>query len=162
MAASHDPLESLARVVLNNLENQQDWTQLQLHDESEQPRILISGLPPRRLYIHPDEQVELLKAERERADGQRIPQAPEFEWVLPMHLAEKPSVSFFARVFDSIDTLPPRAATEAARQQDEDGAEWKQWRSSKRGKRVILAITQDDSSIVYYVMHDGIIKPRQN
>ncbi len=162
MTASVDPVGSLARVVLDNLENQQDWTQLQLHAEPGWPRAVLSGLPPRRLYVHPDEQIEIIKAERERGDGLRIPQPAEFEWVLPMHLAEKPSVGFFAAVFDSVDRLPPGARAEAAGQAEADGAGWKQWRSSKRGKRVVLAIVQDDSTVVYYFMHDGIVKPRQN
>jgi len=27
---------------------------------------------------------------------------------------------------------------------------------------VLLATLHDDSTVVYYVMHDGIVKPRQN
>lgn len=159
--ASGDPFQDLAKVVLNNLENQQDWTQLQVHNDSSRPRIFISGLPPKRIYIHPDEQSDILKAENALGNGQRIPQHPEFEWVLPVHLAEQTSISQFAAIFDSIDALPPGALAEASKN-DDDGAEWKQWRSSKRRKRLLLAIVQDDSTVVYYVMHDGIVKPRQN
>jgi len=158
---SPDPFENLTNVVLNNLENQQDWTQLQLYRHESHPRILLSGLPPTRLYIHPDEQIDIIKAERTLASGQRIPQPPEFEWVLPMHLSEKPTMSVLASIFDSIDPLPPGAAAEAAKD-EADGAEWKQWRSTKRKKRLVLAVVQDDSTVVYYVMHDGIVKPRQN
>ncbi len=43
-----------------------------------------------------------------------------------------------------------------------DEEQWRQWRTSKRGKRVLLATIQDDSTIVYYFIHDGIVKPRQN
>ncbi len=160
-SGDHVHFENLAKVVLNNLENQQDWTQLQVHNDSWRPRILISGLPPKRIYIHPDEQIDIIKAEKALGDGQRIPQPPEFEWVLPVHLAEKSSISQFAAVFDSIDALPPGASAAVAKDSD-DTAEWKRWRSSKRLKRLLLAIVQDDSTVVYYVMHDGIVKPRQN
>lgn len=29
-------------------------------------------------------------------------------------------------------------------------------------KRVLLATVEEDSTVVYYVVHDGIVKPRQN
>ena len=29
-------------------------------------------------------------------------------------------------------------------------------------KRMLLATVDDDSTVVYYVVHDGIVKPRQN
>ncbi len=201
------PFQSLADIVRNNLENQQDWTQVRVHNVdgridgdgrdtagpgtarpratdssvlnteksaaasgcTPRPRILLSGLPPRRMYIHPDEQVDILRAERALGHGQRIPQPPEFEWVLPVHLAETPSVGLFASVFDSIGALPP-GALEGADRESDDGSEgsdddttkWKQWRGEKRAKRLLLAVVQDDSTVVYYFMHDGIVKPRQN
>ncbi len=154
-------LEHLTRVVLANLQDQLDWTQLQMHSDESLPRMLVSGLPPRRLYIHPDEQIEIIAAERALGHGQRIAQPPEFEWVLPMHLDEGTSISQFAAVFDAIGALPPGSLAEAAADGDGD-AQWRQWRGVKRLKRLVLAIVQDDSTVVYYVMHDGIVKPRQN
>ncbi|EFX00448.1 tRNA-intron endonuclease [Grosmannia clavigera kw1407] len=183
---SRSHFRQLANVVRNNLENQQDWTQLQTHGDDYEPdneqddgggsgsgtgtggkRILLSGLPPRRVYIHPDEQIELMRAERALGNGRRIAQPPEHEWVLPMHLAETPTISQFAAIFDSIDPLPPAAVeAEAASpdegQEEETAAQWKKWRNAKRSKRLLLAIVQDDSTVVYYVMQDGIVKPRQN
>lgn len=152
-------IESLTRAVLDNLENQQDWTTLRVHRDASKLRPLISGLPPRRIYVHPDEQIEIIKAEK--AEGQSIPQPPEFEWVMPVHLAEKVSISAFAAVFDSIEAIPPGTETQGAAL-DDIAAQWKQWRGPKRGKRILLATVQDDSTVVYYVMHDGIVKPRQN
>ena len=38
----------------------------------------------------------------------------------------------------------------------------KNWRGDERQKRVLLATLHDDSTVVYYIMHDGIVKPRQN
>lgn len=152
-------LESLTKVVLNNLENQQDWTNVTTAPkEPSQPRPLISGLPPRRMYVHPDEQIDTIKAERSL--GQRISQEPEYEWVLPIHLSEKMSLNAFASVFDSMDALPP--AAKAKEDLEENCPEWKKWRGAKRGKRLLMAVVHDDSTVVYYMMHDGIVKPRQN
>ena len=33
------------------------------------------------------------------------------------------------------------------------------WRTTKR---VLLATVDNDSTVVYYIIHDGIVKPRQN
>ena len=152
-------LESLTQAVLDNLENQQDWADLRVHRDASKPRPLISGLPPRRIYVHPDEQIEIIKAEK--AQGQTIPQPPEVEWVLPIHLAEKFSLSAFAAVFDSVEAIPPGTLAEE-KAVDDTAAHWRQWRGAKRGKRILLATVQDDSTVVYYLMHDGIVKPRQN
>lgn len=148
----------LTKIVLNNLKNQQDWTKISSHTDTSHPRPLISGLSPRRMYVHPDEQIAIIKAEKSL--GKTIAQEPEYEWVLPVHLSEKMSLEAFAAVFDSVDALPP-----AAKDQEDlkdDCPEWRSWRGVKRGKRVLMAVVHDDSTIVYYMVHDGIVKPRQN
>jgi tRNA-splicing endonuclease subunit Sen15 len=153
--------EALAKIVLNNLENQHDWTGAKVHTQANLPRPMIYGLPPKRLYVHPDEQIALIKAEKNRSE--RIPQPPEVEWVLPLHLAEKWSPAQFAAVFDAIDTIPPGSVDEEESTDPEDAdAQWKLWRGAKRGKRILLATVQDDSTITYYFMFDGLVKPRQN
>lgn len=165
--ASADYLEALTNVVVNNLVNQQDWTDVKVHHKPGLPRQIISGLPPHRLYVHPDEQIAIIKAEKNRQDP--VPQPPEVEWVLPTHLSEKWTLGRFAAVFDAIEALPPTASGGEQNEEElngleeeDNGAEWKQWRGAKRGKRIILATVQDDSTVVYYFMHDGIVKPRQN
>lgn len=150
--------EGLAKVVRNNLENQQDWKQVTSHAEPSQPRPLLSGQPPRRMYIHPDEQIDIIKAEK--ALGEAVPQEPDYEWVLPIHISEKPSLRAFAAVFDALDALPP--AARLAEAEGDAAPDWRKWRGSWRGKRVLLATVHDDSTVVYYMMHDGIVKPRQN
>jgi tRNA-splicing endonuclease subunit Sen15, fungi type len=35
------------------------------------------------------------------------------------------------------------------------------WRITQP-KRVVMAILDDDSTVVYYIVHDGVVKPRQN
>ncbi|AEO57812.1 hypothetical protein MYCTH_2304457 [Thermothelomyces thermophilus ATCC 42464] len=159
--ASTDHLEALTKVVLNNLRYQHDWAQVQAHTQPNLPRPLLYGLPPKRLYVHPDEQIDIIKAEKER--GERIPQEPEVEWVLPLHLSEKWSPAQFAALFDAIDALPPGAA-DLAVPSGEPGREeqWRLWRGPKRGKRILLATVQDDSTVTYYWIFDGLVKPRQN
>lgn len=158
--SSPDHIAALTKVVLNNLEYQHDWTGVQTHTEGNLPRPLIYGLPPKRLYVHPDEQIDIIKAEKGR--GEAIPQEPEVEWVLPLHLSEKWSPAQFAAVFDAIDALPPGAADQTALDVDGTNAQWKLWRGPKRGKRVLLATVQDDSTVTYYWIFDGLVKPRQN
>ncbi|KAL2135430.1 hypothetical protein VTI74DRAFT_8532 [Chaetomium olivicolor] len=159
--ASPNHLTALTKVVLNNLEYQHDWTKLQTHTHPSLPRPLLYGLPPKRLYVHPDEQIAIIKAEKEK--GERIPQDPEVEWVLPLHLSEKWSPAEFAAVFDAIEAIPPGGADqEVNNEEDGEAAEWKLWRGPKRGKRILLATVQDDSTVTYYWIHDGLVKPRQN
>jgi tRNA-splicing endonuclease subunit Sen15, fungi type len=157
-----DHLEALTKIVVNNLENQHDWTAVKVHaNPGHLPRQMISGLPPQRLYMHPDEQIEIIKAEKEQ--NQQIPQPPEVEWVLPTHLAEQWTIGRLASVFDAIEALPPGHDSPHVKSSvGLDDARWKEWRGPKRGKRLVLATVQDDSTIVYYLIHDGIVKPRQN
>lgn len=154
-------LEGLAKVVRNNLENQQDWKHVTSHSEPSQPRPLLSGLPPRRMYVHPDEQIDIIKAEK--ALGATVPhQEPDYEWVLPIHISEKPTLRAFSAVFDALDALPPATRLAEAEAGGEAAPDWRKWRGAWRGKRVLLAIVHDDSTVVYYMTHDGIVKPRQN
>jgi tRNA-splicing endonuclease subunit Sen15, fungi type len=165
---------NLALQVLHNLEYQHRWTNLKNHgtpssQAPQTPRILLSGLPPTRLYVHPDEQVEIIKAERERArqrveatndtlqtdslTGNTEPNTevtPEPEWVLPTHLKEEWTLERLAKVFDEIEAVPPGYDTVQV------NLKWRQT------KRLLMAILQDDSTVVYYIVHDGIVKPRQN
>jgi tRNA-splicing endonuclease subunit Sen15 len=169
----HNPhLLYLALQIQHNLQYQHRWVKLKLHqvsplDGTPLARPLISGLPPRRLYVHPDEQIELLRLETERSaqsnssgpvsetneDSAYSEPTPEFEWVLPTHIREEWSLGRFAESFASIGKVPPddRHDNEAATAD-----------VSNTAKRMMLAILQDDSTIVYYFIHDGTVKPRQN
>ena len=129
-----DHFASLASIVSRNLEDQHDWTNIEVQ-QLLNIRPLIRGLPSRRLYVHSDDQVAALR--RERETGERSHQTPEPEWVLPTHLAERWTINNFAAVFDSIPTMA-------------------------RGKRLVLATVHADSTVVYYLMHEGMVKPRQN
>ena len=147
-------LYALAQQVLHNLQHQHDWSCLRIHTHSPSsgtnsspialPRPLVSGLPPQRIYVHPDEQVEMLKRGIAESDVE-----VKREWVLPTHLREKWTLKGFAGVFDGL---------EKGELEENGGAD-----GNGRGvKRILLAVVGDDSTIVYYIMHDGIVKPRQN
>lgn len=166
--STHLPNEqSLARQILHNLQHQHYWTDLEVHTQSPitntpLPRPLVSGLPPQRLYVHPDEQVELLKkADRERkaratgdAGGLEVKAAPEREWVLPTRLNEKWTLRRLAAVFDALTMEPSATETPVSKQSPAS-----QWRTTKR---VMLGTVDSDSTVVYYIIHDGVVKPRQN
>lgn len=150
----------LVSQVKHDLQYQHEWSSLTVHTRAACPtgsnaetfpRPLLSGLAPRHLYTHPDDQLEMLKREIKEKD---VP--VQREWVLPTHLREKWSLRKFAQIFDAIEAVPPNPADA----EDEDGPEISWIR--KRQKRCLLAVVSDDSTIVYYIIHDGIVKPRQN
>ncbi|WYZ40314.1 hypothetical protein EsH8_IV_000655 [Colletotrichum jinshuiense] len=150
-------LARLTSLVLGNLQDQHDWTDVEVRNDGKpRPRPIITGLPPSRLYMHPDEQIEALEVEQ--TTGKRPNQAPEYEWVLPVHLSEQWTLGSFATIFDSLDALPhqisPTLSSDAASKRD--------WRGADRQKRLLLAVVHDDSTVSYYLMHEGIVKPRQN
>ena len=164
-------LLNLASQVTHNLRHQHDWTSLTLHTHSPLaahallPRPLISGLPPTRIYIHPDEQVELLKRRDKAAET-----SPEREWVLPTKLREQWTLRQLAEVFDSVGEQGPEhrddgsqeVRTKALQVKGETPAPASMRPIRKWEKRLLLATAGDDSTIVYYIIHDGIVKPRQN
>jgi len=100
----HAPyLHHLASTIAHNLQYQHSWTEVSVHTHSPitketLPRPMLSGLPPKRAYIHPDEQICTLKAEHET--GEKIEQVPEREWVLPSQIQENWSLRRFGEVFD--------------------------------------------------------------
>lgn len=173
--ASH--YTSLAKSILFNLQYEQEWSSLHIHYNSPLtpyaplPRPLISGYPRTRIYVHPDEQIELLAREKK---GEKVEQKVEREWVLPSHLREKWSLKKFAECFDAVGEEPPsddkdKAGSAKARGHDksdettqDDESMDNGPQSSPSGKRMLLATLSDDSTVVYYIVHDGIVKPRQN
>ncbi|KUJ20992.1 uncharacterized protein LY89DRAFT_422188 [Mollisia scopiformis] len=155
-------LHNLASTIIHDLQFQHDWTALSVHIHSTLtndplPRPIISGLPPKRAYIHPDEQIEIIKEEHKT--GEKIIHKPEREWVLPSHIQEKWSLAKFAAVFDGLDVVPSGTGDNHDEEENPIG---QQWRGKNRQKRLLLATLHDDSTVVYYIVHDGIVKPRQN
>ena len=169
---SHPPqYQYLAIQTLHNLQYQHDWTGLRIHTHSRSssdappellPRPLISGVPPHRIYVHPDEQIDMLKAGIKESSVEL-----EREWVLPCHLREKWSLRKMGQVFDAVRAVPPglEEETEEDRKKGLEGKSGQGVDGIKKrrgGKRILLGIVGDDSTIVYYIVHDGIVKPRQN
>ena len=207
-AAATSHLQYLALQVQYNLRYQHEWTDLRIHTRL--PRELdrcsravsgplITGVPPQRLYIHPDEQIEIIKREQEKktpekhdvkddvdrkiADGGRdgghdndegngngVEPAlkPVTEWVLPTHLREKWSLKMFAEVFDAMDQIQREedasrsGEKSVAEQGTQSAADGPAPRKTDGAKRILLATVSDDSTVVYYIIHDGLVKPRQN
>lgn len=169
--STHLPsLHTLAVQIQHNLQYQHSWTDLRVHTHSPLtndllPRPLLSGLPPQRLYIHPDEQIELLKkADRERKAGKdggddgntlEVKAEPEREWILPARLSEKWTLRRLSDVFNGIGLVPQEAETKNT----EADRPANPWRTTKR---IVLATVDSDSTVVYYIVHDGVVKPRQN
>ncbi|KAI5370694.1 putative tRNA endonuclease-like domain superfamily, tRNA-splicing endonuclease subunit Sen15 [Septoria linicola] len=170
---------NLSLQIAHNLHYQHLWTHIYLHTTSPStssplPRPIISGLPPQRLYVHPDEQIALLQAQKDQGKSGMPELAREREWVLPSHLREQWSLRRLGEVFDRISASVPmpsknsgqaqllfgELAGDNAKEESEEGAvnEWRE----KSPKRVLLATLDDDSTVVYYIVHDGIVKPRQN
>ena len=168
--SNKDPFPSLATQVLHNLRYQHEWMDLSIHTSSSGHqdqesktlhRPLVSGIPPRRIYIHPEEQINLIKA---GVNDENVPAEP--EWVLPSHIREKWTLRRFGKIFDAIRHIPPQTNVESREPLEEnifdkayEAAVHNKWRQTKR---LLLATVDDDSTIVYYVVHDGIVKPRQN
>lgn len=106
--------------------------------------------------------------------------AVEREWVLPTHLREKWSLRKFADVFDAVEKEPPEvdengeeressSVTEATDRTEPrenstttEAGPTREGNRRRGGKRVLLATVSDDSTVVYYIVHEGLVKPRQN
>ena len=167
---------SLPLEVLHNLQYQHGWRDLQIYvitNDSRTPELLalefpshslqtprshvppkvylISGLPPCHGYLHPDFQNNLIR--RKISESSVTVQR---EWVVPMSLGEKWTLQRLSRVFDA---MPPRSPLKA-----EGGVELAEWRDAKRVLLGMLSTSGmgGDGTIVYYIMQEGEVKPRQN
>ncbi|KAL7942307.1 tRNA-splicing endonuclease subunit Sen15 [Trichoderma barbatum] len=139
MDVSHHYDADVASAVFHNLQDQHQWALLEIQSLPGLPRPMIRGLPPRLLYLHPDDQIAALAYEK--STGTRAQHEAEVEWVLPVHLAEKWTLSNFAAVMDALPEAPE---------------------ARKGARRIVLAALHNDSTVVYYIVQEGMIKPRQN
>jgi tRNA-splicing endonuclease subunit Sen15, fungi type len=173
------PTNALPLEVLHNLRYQHNWTELHVHPSQSSPSDsnalpkhsqndtvdplshsippeplhpppvpLLSGVPPRPIYTHPDFQAHLLAHSLTDTD---IP--VQREWVLPLNIGEKWTLERFCAVFDALPARAPLQGVDAHRHRD--------------NKRLLLAMLSHqgkggDGTIVYYIMQEGDVKPRQN
>ncbi|KAJ5085837.1 hypothetical protein N7532_010608 [Penicillium argentinense] len=181
MSASTNPQTATTLQILHNLQYQHLWTSLQIHatpadmaSSAEDPRpTLISGIPPHRVYTHPDEQLYMLERGL-RDDDLR----PERLFVIPTAQGQRWSLRRMAAVFDAMsdievaaddesDTvaLPEGAKAEKLEEYYRKRAEadiTKEWGS----KRALLGMVDKgmggEGTVVYYIVQEGEVKPRQN
>lgn len=131
-------------------------------------RPLLTGIPPRPLYTHPDVQIALIKAHKREEELHIEPVV-----VCPAHLREggwtlerlsgvfgQLPVVERAWIADVLDSRGGGAGSEGNGQ--EILVHGKKAQELDREKRVLLAIVEDDSTVVFYWIHDGLVKPRQN
>ncbi|CAL5867326.1 uncharacterized protein PFLUO_LOCUS1541 [Penicillium psychrofluorescens] len=179
-SASNHPIAATTLQILHNLQYQHLWTSLQTHDipiplkstTDTPPMSLISGIPPHRVYTHPDEQLYMLEKGL-RDDDLR----PERLFVIPTAQGQSWSVHRIAAVFDSLPEIPSSDHTESsmADVDAETQAKLTEYYTKKEaaratrewgGKRILLAMVDKgmggDGTVAYYVVHDGEVKPRQN
>lgn len=95
-------------------------------------------------------QLQLIKAGLREEDVE-----PERIYIVPSVLREKWTLKTFSEVFAGV----PTPCEERTRESGEDGK--RKW-AGDEVKRILLATVDEDSTVVYYVVHDGIVKPRQN
>ncbi|KAJ5106548.1 hypothetical protein N7456_003223 [Penicillium angulare] len=179
VSASGNPVEATTIQILHNLQQQHLWTNMQLHHISapetspETPAVpvLISGVPPHRVYTHPDEQLYMLE-KGIREDDLR----PERLFVIPTAQNQSWSLRRMASAFDAMSGIEfvedkeslPEVDVEMTKKLDqyyekrEEAIATKEWGST----RMLLAMVDKnmggDGTVVYYVVQEGEVKPRQN
>ncbi|PGH08805.1 hypothetical protein AJ80_07762 [Polytolypa hystricis UAMH7299] len=171
-SASPDPVSALTLEVHHNLQHQHLWTSLIIHDvytlSPTQSTPLISGQPPQAVYIHPDEQAYLLE---QGISADDIP--VDREWVIPTAQGQSWTLRRLAGIFDS---LPAETSGRDAAEEEHAGedmseklaahAEKKKEEDLWGGKRALIAMVNrkmgGDGTVVYYVVLEGAVKPRQN
>lgn len=162
---SSDPaISPLTHLVSHNLQHQHSWTSLSPHapPTPHYPHTLLSGLPPARIYIHPDEQIYMLENKIKEADIEA-----EREWVVPTWVGEKDwTLKRLAGIFDGLpenkDKSEVKNGTDGVNGPRNVEGEARGGRKVWSGKKLLLAVADTDSTVVYYIVHDGIVKPRQN
>ncbi|KAF3394544.1 hypothetical protein F1880_005156 [Penicillium rolfsii] len=179
-SASGNPVAATTIQILHNLQHQHLWTSLEIHDisknsiASDAPPTLISGIPPHRVYTHPDEQLYMLEKGITEDDlrSERL-------FVIPTAQGQSWSLRRMAAAFDSLalleasegeeplstgESVDPEKAKKLNEyyERREKAKETKEWGT----RRALLAMTNrgmgGEGTVVYYVVQEGEVKPRQN
>ena len=72
--------------------------------------------------------------------------------MLPVSLREKWSLRKWAEVFDALPEMDGDEGGDGNGEKDKE----------QEGKKLTMGVASDDSTVVYYVVGEGIIKPKQN
>ncbi|KAL4871570.1 tRNA-splicing endonuclease subunit Sen15 [Aspergillus spectabilis] len=175
-------LSATTHQILHNLQHQHLWNSLKIHDlPTSFPASLISGIPPHRVYTHPDEQLYMVERGLREEDIEL-----DRMFVLPTVQGQSWSLGKLAGIFDA---LPDPAEDDETQLQGQSGeesdqadgidaekatklAEYYNYRMRARrteewgGKRLLLAMIDKgmggEGTVVYYVVQEGTVKPRQN
>lgn len=184
-----DAATALCTQILHNLRFQHLWRDIRIQPPRSiaptQRFSLLFGRPPTPVYTHPDEQAFALEhgiqpaepngdkeCEQENTHKVKDGASPshtycdEYEWVLPTAQDQMLTLRQLAEVFDALPErergpgqwTAPRSdvITEFDRRRREDWA----------GKRILLAMVSSgmggDGTVVYYIIMEGAVKPRQN
>lgn len=180
-SASEDPFAATTIQILHNLQHQHLWTSLQTHDisklssstQDDTVSTLISGIPPNRVYTHPDEQLYMLEKGLRDEDLK-----PERIFVIPTAQGQSWSLRRMAAIFDALSEIEVAAGQDDSsdREVDPDKAKKLEEYYERReqasitnewgAKRTLLAMVDKgkggEGTVVYYVVQDGEVKPRQN
>ncbi|KAL4896664.1 hypothetical protein BDV59DRAFT_111284 [Aspergillus ambiguus] len=187
-----NPYSASTIQTLHNLQHQHLWTSLQVHElpllhtskpssggtTQPPPHLLISGIPPNRVYTHPDEQLYMLEKGLREEDVEL-----ERMFVLPTVQGQSWSLRKMAAVFDSLPSADSAQVQSSGEDIDEEGQKKSPEKAAKiaeyykrrkqalqtrewGGKRILLSMVDKgmggDGTIVYYVVQEGAVKPRQN
>jgi len=170
------PSDALPLEILHNLRYQHHWTDLKrdlvclnvnvnANVNVNVNATLISGFPPRHSYIHPDLQNYLVK---HSMTDSAIP--VQREWVLPLSLGEKWTLARFCALFDRLperEVVVVRGNTGGSGSGSGSGSGGPGVYQHRDQKRVLLGMRANeggggDGTVVYYIMQEGQVKPRQN
>ncbi|KAJ5996874.1 hypothetical protein N7499_006813 [Penicillium canescens] len=187
-SATHQtPSVATSTQVLHNLQHQHLWTSLLTHtiptplpsstkgQTQTHAVTLVSGIPPHRVYTHPDEQLWMLE-NGIREDDLR----PERMFVIPTAHGQSWSLATMAAVFDELPRVAGGLVEYGHGENGENGddemerkltryyekremaRESREWGS----QRLLLAMVDrgmgGDGTVAYYVVQEGEVKPRQN
>lgn len=125
----------LAHRVKLNLDLQHLWTDLSVHR--------MPALSPESFkFLDAEELVFVLGRPTDRLYATDLYDAdglPSHEWILPVRTESNWSIRRWVSVFESLEAF-----------------------TNESIKRILMAMYTDDSTVVYYFVHNGLIKPRKN
>lgn len=180
-SASGNPVDANTIQILHNLQHQHLWTHLQIHnieasgstDEIAPVRTLISGIPPHRVYTHPDEQLYMLEKKIKEEELR-----PERMFVIPTAQGQSWSLRHMAFAFDALagievedivnESEAETIGAEKVKVLDEyyekkkEALATREWGSNRMLLSMVDKGMGGDGTVVYYVVQEGEVKPRQN